>query len=47
MADIARLASYGSWLNLFLCEATATGLRSPGGGTTRHSVPIPAARCAS
>jgi phospholipid/cholesterol/gamma-HCH transport system substrate-binding protein len=47
MADIATLASYGSWLNLFLCEATATGLRSPGGGTTRHSIPIPAARCTS
>ena len=47
MADITRLASYGSWLNLFLCDATVTGLRSPSGGTTRHSVPATAARCTS
>jgi phospholipid/cholesterol/gamma-HCH transport system substrate-binding protein len=47
MADITRLASYGSWLNLFLCDATVTGLRSPSGGTTRHGVPSTAARCTS
>ena len=29
MTDIARLASYGSWLNFFLCSATVTGVRSP------------------
>jgi phospholipid/cholesterol/gamma-HCH transport system substrate-binding protein len=28
MADIARLASYGSWLNFFLCQATVTGVRN-------------------
>jgi phospholipid/cholesterol/gamma-HCH transport system substrate-binding protein len=44
MADITRLASYGSWLNLFLCDATVTGLR---GSSGRHSVPSPAARCTS
>jgi phospholipid/cholesterol/gamma-HCH transport system substrate-binding protein len=26
MTDIARLASYGSWLNFFLCDATVTGV---------------------
>lgn len=47
MADITRLASYGSWLNLFLCDATVTGLRRSSGGTGRHSVPATAARCTS
>jgi phospholipid/cholesterol/gamma-HCH transport system substrate-binding protein len=47
MADIARLASYGSWLNLYLCDATVTGLVSPSGGKTRHTVPVTAARCTS
>jgi phospholipid/cholesterol/gamma-HCH transport system substrate-binding protein len=47
MADITRLASYGSWLNLYLCEATVTGLRSSSGGPARHSVPVTAARCTS
>ena len=47
LADITRLASYGSWLNLFLCDATVTGLRSSSGGTTRHSTSVTAARCTS
>ncbi len=47
MADITRLATYGSWLNLYLCEATVTGVRSPGGGKASHGVPITAARCTS
>jgi phospholipid/cholesterol/gamma-HCH transport system substrate-binding protein len=47
MADITRLASYGSWLNLYLCEATVTGVRSPGGGQGSHTVPVTAARCTS
>lgn len=47
MEDIATLASYGSWLNLYLCDATVTGVHSPGGGTGRHSVPSTAARCTS
>jgi phospholipid/cholesterol/gamma-HCH transport system substrate-binding protein len=47
LADITRLASYGSWLNLFLCDATVTGLRSTSGGKTRHSTSVTAARCTS
>jgi phospholipid/cholesterol/gamma-HCH transport system substrate-binding protein len=47
LADITRLASYGSWLNLFLCDATVTGLRSSSGGSTRHSTSVTAARCTS
>ncbi|HYZ54893.1 MAG TPA: MCE family protein [Streptosporangiaceae bacterium] len=46
MADIARLASYGSWLNFYLCAATVTGVRSAlGGGPS--GVPVTAARCTS
>ena len=45
MADIARLASYGSWLNVFLCSATVTGVRSPAGFAPPHGVPITDARC--
>jgi phospholipid/cholesterol/gamma-HCH transport system substrate-binding protein len=52
MADIARIASYGSWLNFYLCQATVTGVRTaPGGGKhgthLRTGVPVTAARCGS
>ncbi len=48
MADIARTASYGSWLNFFLCNATVSGLHvKPGGGNLHSGVPITAARCVS
>ena len=48
MADIARIASYGSWLNFFLCDATANGVRLAGGsGKTPPGVPLTAARCLS
>jgi phospholipid/cholesterol/gamma-HCH transport system substrate-binding protein len=46
MADIARLASYGSWLNFFLCQATVTGVRTSGHGLGSKGVTITAARCA-
>src|SRR5215472_16541339 len=45
MTDIARLASYGSWLNFFLCNATVTGVHVAPGGKVRAGVPITAARC--
>jgi phospholipid/cholesterol/gamma-HCH transport system substrate-binding protein len=47
MADIARLASYGSWLNFFLCQATVSGLHIAPGGRVRAGVPVTAARCTS
>lgn len=47
MNDIARLASYGSWLNFFLCNATVTGVHVKPGGRVRLGVPITAARCVS
>jgi phospholipid/cholesterol/gamma-HCH transport system substrate-binding protein len=48
MADIARLASYGSWLNFFLCQATVSGVRTtrPAGPASRGT-PVTAARCLS
>jgi phospholipid/cholesterol/gamma-HCH transport system substrate-binding protein len=47
MAAIARLASYGSWLNFYLCAATVTGVRSSLGGRGPSGVPVTAARCTS
>jgi len=48
MTDIARLASYGSWLNFFLCSATVTGVHTaPPGKKQLGGVPVTAARCTS
>ncbi len=47
MADIARLASYGSWLNFFLCQATVSGLHVAPGGPLHSGIPVTAARCTS
>jgi phospholipid/cholesterol/gamma-HCH transport system substrate-binding protein len=47
MADITRLASYGSWLNFYLCAATVTGVRSALGGRGPSGVPVTAKRCTS
>jgi phospholipid/cholesterol/gamma-HCH transport system substrate-binding protein len=47
MAAIARVASYGSWLNFYLCEATVTGARNAFGGHPPTGVPVTAARCSS
>ncbi|HSZ43096.1 MAG TPA: MCE family protein [Trebonia sp.] len=43
---IARLASYGSWLNLYECEATITGVQeADGAGPT--GIPVSEPRCES
>jgi phospholipid/cholesterol/gamma-HCH transport system substrate-binding protein len=47
MAAIARLSSYGSWFNLYLCDATVSGVKSSLGGPGPAGVPITAARCRS
>jgi phospholipid/cholesterol/gamma-HCH transport system substrate-binding protein len=47
MADIARLSSYGSWLNFYLCSATVTGVSSSTGGPGPSGVPVTASRCTS
>lgn len=45
MTDIARVASYGSWLNLYLCDALVSGVKSSYGGTPPTGVGITAGRC--
>jgi len=45
MTAIARLASYGSWLNFFLCSATVSGVHSSFGAPPPAGVPLTAARC--
>lgn len=45
LSAIARLASYGSWVNFYLCSATITGVRSSLGGPGPSGIPITAARC--
>jgi phospholipid/cholesterol/gamma-HCH transport system substrate-binding protein len=42
---IARLGSYGSWLNLYLCEATLTGATYTDGRPPPTGVPVTATRC--
>jgi phospholipid/cholesterol/gamma-HCH transport system substrate-binding protein len=44
MAEIGRLVSYGSWLNLFLCDAQVSGAKEQF-GPPPTGVPITAARC--
>lgn len=45
MNDIARLASYGSWLNFYMCDALVSGVKSSYGGKPPTGVGITAARC--
>lgn len=45
MTDIARLASYGSWINFFMCDATLSGVHGSYGSPPPTGVPVTAARC--
>ncbi len=45
LRSIARLASYGSWVNFYLCSATVTGVHSSLGGPAPTGVHSNAARC--
>ena len=45
MTEIGRLASYGSWLNFYLCDAALAGAKSAFGAPPPTGVPITAARC--
>jgi phospholipid/cholesterol/gamma-HCH transport system substrate-binding protein len=52
MTTIARLASYGSWLNLYMCQATVSGVSwaSEGGpkpGPPPTGIPVTESRCES
>jgi len=44
MSQIARLASYGSWLNFFMCNALVSGVKEKF-GPDPTGVPVTAARC--
>jgi phospholipid/cholesterol/gamma-HCH transport system substrate-binding protein len=44
--DIGRLSSYGSWFNLYECEASVTGVQEAY-GPAPAGIPITAARCTS
>jgi len=44
MTDIARLSSYGSWINFFMCDATLSGVKASE-GPPPTGVPVTAARC--
>ena len=44
MSQIARIASYGSWLNMFMCDALVSGVKEKF-GPNPTGVPITAARC--
>ena len=45
MTEIGRLASYGSWLNFYLCDAALAGAKSAFGAPPPTGVPLTAARC--
>ncbi|MFE4331800.1 MCE family protein [Streptomyces sp. NPDC056831] len=47
MAAISRLASYGSWLNLYLCEARISGVTTSDGSTPPTGIEITQPRCLS
>jgi phospholipid/cholesterol/gamma-HCH transport system substrate-binding protein len=45
MSDIARVASYGSWLNFYECDALVSGVKSSYGAPPPTGVGITASRC--
>lgn len=47
MEAISRLASYGSWLNLYLCEAKVSGVATSDGSTPPTGIEITQPRCLS
>jgi phospholipid/cholesterol/gamma-HCH transport system substrate-binding protein len=52
MTAISRLASYGSWLNFYMCQATVSGVEWEDGGPTPPGspptgIPVTESRCQS
>lgn len=45
MEAISRLTSYGSWLNLYLCEAKVGGVATDDGSTPPTGIAITQPRC--
>ncbi|ASY31468.1 MCE family protein [Streptomyces sp. CLI2509] len=47
LTTLARLSSYGSWFNLYLCEAKVGGLTMSDGSKPPTGIPVTEARCQS
>jgi phospholipid/cholesterol/gamma-HCH transport system substrate-binding protein len=47
LQTIGRLASYGSWLNLYLCQATVHGVTTSDGSAPPTGIAITESRCRS
>ncbi|AEW95592.1 MULTISPECIES: MCE family protein [Streptomycetaceae] len=47
MRAVGRLASYGSWLNLYLCQAKVTGVTTADGSKPPTGIPVTQPRCRS
>ena len=47
MQDVARLSSYGSWLNLYLCQVKLSGVTTSDGTPPPTGIGITQARCGS
>jgi phospholipid/cholesterol/gamma-HCH transport system substrate-binding protein len=45
--DIARLTTYGSWLNFYECSVALSGVKSSYGGSPPTGIPVTASRCKS
>jgi phospholipid/cholesterol/gamma-HCH transport system substrate-binding protein len=45
MEAISRLASYGSWLNLYLCEAKVSGVTNDDGSAPPTGIVVAKPRC--
>ncbi|MGW2813419.1 MCE family protein [Streptomyces sp. NPDC001415] len=45
MRAITRIASYGSWLNLYLCEAKVSGVTTEDGSPPPTGIPVSDSRC--
>ncbi|WP_328320994.1 MCE family protein [Streptomyces sp. NBC_00388] len=45
MQAVTRLASYGSWLNLYLCEARVSGVTTSDGSKPPTGIAVTEARC--
>ncbi|BFO21194.1 hypothetical protein SHKM778_75820 [Streptomyces sp. KM77-8] len=45
MTALARLSSYGSWFNLYLCEARVSGVTTSDGSEPPTGIAVTESRC--
>lgn len=45
MTALARLSSYGSWFNLYLCEARVSGVGTSDGSKPPTGIAVTEPRC--